>query len=440
MPQVRGVVRIAPPFPSRRGAALAASLVVMLAFGATHAWSVFSAPLAAHGGWGRTQVAAPYALSSLTLAAAFFGGLLLPRLGPRRTVALAGLMYGAGVGLTALAGDRLWWIYLSYGLLGGLGIGLGYVVPTAILAAWFPERRGAAIGVALAAFGAGAFVWAPAGAALVARLGVLPAFGVLGPLYGTLVVGAAPWLRPPPVGWRPPAAGPAPAAASAPADHTLRAALATPQWYGLWLLLFLTGFGGKALIAEAAPLAAELTGATPLAAARLVGTVSVANAAGRIAWGWASDRLGRRAVFFLMFLSQAAAFAALPAARSALAFCLCLTIVLSCFGGGTAALPALAADYFGARHVGQIYGLLISATALGGVAGALLIARVREATGDYAPALGGVAALLLAGTLVPPLLRPPAPRLLDDGSADHGPGLPGGARPPGEAGLAQPAG
>jgi MFS transporter, OFA family, oxalate/formate antiporter len=385
-----------------------AAVVMQVALGAVYAWSVFQTPLVEAFGWSVSQVTLTFTLTILFLGlAAYPGGLWLAAVGPRVVGVVAGLLYGGGVFLASFAGERLGVLYLTYGLLGGAGIGLGYIVPVATLVKWFPDRRGLLTGVAVGGFGAGALLTAPLATWLLGTVGVAPTFRILGLTALVLVGGAALLLRNPPdgfvpLGWPDPgdqaAPGPAP-------NATLAQALRTRQWYALWALLFLNATAGIALLSQAAPMARELTGVDAPTAASLVGLLAVANATGRIAWAGLSDAWGRRQVFFLLFLLQALLFAALPLVGGFAAFALLTNLILLCYGGGFGTMPAFVADAFGARHVGTVYGLLLTAWAAAGVVGPLLIAGVRETTGTYSPALAILAASMLLSASIPLRLR-----------------------------------
>jgi MFS transporter, OFA family, oxalate/formate antiporter len=385
-----------------------AGVLMQLAFGAVYAWSVFLNPLVKTFGWSNSQVTFTFSIAILVLGfAAFLGGLWMSRVGPRTVGIVAGICYGLGVALSSLAAGRLWVLYLSYGVLGGLGLGLGYIVPVATLVKWFPDRRGFITGLAVAGFGAGALLTAPVAAALIQRVGVLQTLGILGIVYLVMVVAGASVMKNPVPGWVPNSwqSSAKREAQFAPQDYTLQQALSTWQWYALWAILFLNVTAGISIISQAAPMAAEISGVPPLVAAGMVGIISIANGAGRLLWAWLSDAVGRPNVFLIMFLLQAAIFAFLPAQRDFAALVSLAFVILSCYGGGFGTMPAFATDYFGPKFVGSIYGLMLTAWGFGGVLGPLLIARIREATGSYTRALTIIAAVMLVSSLLPLAMR-----------------------------------
>jgi OFA family oxalate/formate antiporter-like MFS transporter len=229
-----------------------AGVVMQVALGAVYAWSVFRDPLVQAFGWSIPAVTLTFTSAILTLGfAAFAGGLWLGRTGPRTVATVGGVLYGIGVFGASLSADRLWLLYLTYGVVGGIGLGLGYIVPVATLVRWFPDRRGFITGLAVAGFGAGALVTAPVATGLIQTFGVMQTFAILGVVYLVLVVGAATFMRNPPEGYRP--AGWQPAAVQAinraGGEHTLGQALRTWQWYALWAVLFLNVTAGISIIA-----------------------------------------------------------------------------------------------------------------------------------------------------------------------------------------------
>ena len=385
----------------------AAGVVMQIALGAIYAWSVFRTPLVNEFGWTISEVTLTFTIAIFVVGFATFGGGMWMRRSSPRVVALAaGVLYGLGIFLASFT-SSLGWLYFSYGLLGGIGLGLGYIVPVATLVKWFPDKRGMITGLAVAGFGAGALITAPIATRLIETIGVLNTFAVMGIAYLVMVVGAALFMQDPPAGYRPAGWEPAAAGGRQATGYTLRSALRSWQWYGLWTLLFLNTTAGIAIISQAAPMAQEITGATAAVAAATVGLISIANGVGRLFWAWLSDFIGRRVVFLTMFLLQAVAFWFLPSAGTLAAFAVLALIILLCYGGGFGTMPAFAADYFGTEHVGSIYGLMLTAWSAAGVLGPTLIATLRESTGSYNQALYIIAGLMLVSAVIPLMVRPP---------------------------------
>jgi OFA family oxalate/formate antiporter-like MFS transporter len=389
----------------------AAGVLMQVALGAVYAWSVFRKPLSDAYGTGVSEVNTTFSIAILSLGfAAFFGGLWMNRSGPRIVALTAGVLYGAGIFLASFAEPSLWILYLTYGLMAGVGIGLGYIVPVATLIKWFPDKRGFITGIAVAGFGAGALVTAPIAKQLVSGVGLFPTFAILGVIYLVMVVGASFLMKNPPEGWQPEGWEPEEEDTSerSGVDYELGGALKTWQWYALWALLFLNVTAGIAIISEADPIAQELSGAAPWLAAWLVSIISIANGAGRFLWAWLSDAIGRKWVFLTMYLLQAALFFLMPVLGSSFFLLAVLAfVIVSCYGGGFGTMPAFNADYFGSKNVGTIYGLMITAWGFGGVLGPLLISYMYDLTGAYSRAFYIIAGIMLLSSIVPFIVRPP---------------------------------
>lgn len=395
----------------------AAGVFMQVALGAIYAWSVFRTPLVKQLHASISDVSLTFTIAIFTVGwSAFIGGLWMRSKGPRVVGVTGGVLYGLGVALAGFAGHGLWVLYLCYGVIGGTGIGLAYIVPIATLVKWFPDRRGFITGVAVAGFGAGALVTAPIATRLIQSIGVLHTFVWLGCASLVLVAGSAIFMVTPPIGWHPEGWEPTASQGAASADgFTLRTSLTTWQWYALWVLLFFNVSAGISIISQAAPMVQEVTGVNATVAATMVGIISIANGAGRFIWAWLSDLVGRRQVFLAMFLLQAALFAVLPKVHSFSLFTAVAVVILLCYGGGFGTMPAFCADYFGSREVGSIYGLMLTAWGFGSVLGPILIARIRQSTGEYAQALLIIAAIMIAAAVVPLFIKAPNPEKAANG-------------------------
>ena len=389
----------------------AAGVFMQVALGAVYAWSVFRAPLVKQFGWSISEVTLTFTISIFVLGlAAFLGGLWLNRKGPRVVAITGGVLYGLGVFLASFSANKLWWLYLSYGLVGGVGLGLSYIVPVAVLVKWFPDRRGLITGIAVGGFGAGALITAPLATRLIQSVGVLNTFAYLGIAYLIVTVVASLFMQNPPEGWRPEGWMPTASQTSqrTERDYTLGDALKTWQWYALWLLLFLNTFAGISIISQEAPIFQELVDVSAVVAASMVGIASIGNAFGRVFWAWVSDLITRRATFFVMFGLQVLLFWLLPTITAVSLMTIITFIVLMCYGGGFGTMPAFAADYFGSKNVGPIYGLMLTAWGCASAAGPLLIAYMRQTTGSYHGALHIIAGVMAISTLLPILVSRPS--------------------------------
>lgn len=395
-----------------------AAFVLQLALGSVYAWSVFSKPIGAlfHGVAAAKVTSAQLAPISLTFSitllalgvTAAFGGYLQNRYGPRIIATAGGILYGLGIilaGLT-LPSHNVYVLYLTYGIIGGIGIGLGYIVPLAMLLRWFPDRRGFITGLAVAGFGLGALLIAQTAPPLLSpkSLGVASTFIYLGIVYLIVVVGAAQFFRKAPDGYAP--AGWTPSASEQAVrthrDYTLGEALREPRWYILWLILALNVTAGAALIAVASPLAQKFTVVDAVTAAIFVSVISVFNGLGRLFWAWLSDAIGRPFTFLAIFVVQILAFLFL-AQIGAGGFGLLLipgALIGLCYGGGFGTMPAFAADFFGTKNSGTIYGTMLTAWSAGGIVGPILISAM-----DYHTALYVIVVILVISCALPLLLR-----------------------------------
>jgi OFA family oxalate/formate antiporter-like MFS transporter len=387
-----------------------AGIFLQMALGAVYAWSVFRVPLAKQFGWSISEVTLTFTISIFVLGvAAFFGGLWLNRKGPRIVALTGGILYGAGVFLASFSDHRLWWLYLTYGVIGGIGVGFSYIVPVAVLVKWFPDRRGLITGIAVGGFGAGALITAPVATRLIQSVGVLSTFAYLGVAYLLVTVVSGYFMQNPPDGWKPERWAPTGTQAKqrSTRDYTLGDALGTWQWWALWLLLFLNTSAGISIISQESPLFQELGQVSAVVAAGMVGVASIGNALGRVFWAWASDSITRRATFAIMFLAQVALFWALPSISSPSMLTIIAFIVLMCYGGGFGTMPAFVADYFGSKNVGPIYGLMLTAWGFASAFGPLLIAYMRQASGTYRGALHVIAGVMAISVVLPLIVSPP---------------------------------
>jgi OFA family oxalate/formate antiporter-like MFS transporter len=218
-------------------------------------------------------------------------------------------------------------------------------------------------------------------------------------------------MRNPPDGWKPEAwtASATLTAQRSAKDYTLGGALKTWQWWALWALLFLNVSAGISLISQESPMFQEIAKVSAIAAGSMVGIVAIGNAVGRIFWAWTSDAITRRWTFVAMFLVQVALFWIFPSISSASLLGIISFVILMCYGGGFGTMPAFAADYFGAKNVGPIYGLMLTAWGCASAFGPLLIAHLRQSSGSYVSGLHTIAGIMAASVLLPILVAPPKP-------------------------------
>lgn len=399
-----------------------AAVLVQLALGAVYAWSVFVNPFRDQMDWNRTQASLPFIVTiGVLFVGTLIGGRIQDRIGPRPVVLVGGVLYSVGVMLASLVEqpDQLWLLVLTYGLIAGLGLGAGYIVPVAMLVKWFPDKRGLITGIAVGGFGAGALITAPVANRMLDENDVAQVFLPLGIAYlvATLIGGA--FFRNPPAGYTVPGFDPAKAKVVGTADsYTLTEALRRPEWYRLTGILALNVTAGIALISQAGPAAEDITGVTAATASSIVGILAIFNGAGRVFWGWTSDTLGRMRTFMVIFGLQVACFVLLPFSSPVALFVVLGAIVYLCYGGGFGTMPATAADFFGPLHVGAVYGAMIVGWSIGGVVGPLATAAIADATDGYTVPFLLIAGLVLVSILLPTTTRKPAERITEASVAE----------------------
>jgi len=384
-----------------------AALAVHLCIGQVYAFSVFKEPLTRLIGitesmpddWKQSTVGWIYSLAIVFLGlSAAFGGKWLEKVGPRRTMFTAACFFGGGFMISALGIHlhQIWMLYVGYGVLGGCGLGLGYVSPVSTLIKWFPDRRGMATGMAIMGFGGGAMIGAPLGVSLMkcfqtaTSVGVMETFVVMGILYFISMTIGSLAIRVPPEDWKPAGWVPPEETRSMVTRHHVHIdeALKTPQFYLLWLILCLNVTAGIGIIGQASPLIQEMfKGAvSPEAAAGFVGLLSIFNMGGRFVWSSASDFLGRKKTYFVFFTLGAILYTMLPhfaGQGNLVMFVASAVIILSMYGGGFATIPAYLADIFGTKYVGGIHGRLLTAWSTAGVLGTVLVDYIREYQLDH---------------------------------------------------------
>lgn len=395
--------------PNRWGIAVAAVLM-QLCLGAAYGWSVFKIPLIRSEHWTETAVQLNFTLAIFFLGVGtVIGGLWQDRVGPRKVATVAGVLYGIGYILAGWGASHhsLGTIYAGYGVLSGIGMGMGYITPVATLVKWFPDKRGLMTGVAVCGYGAGALVMAPIAAPMIQSRGTGFTFAAFGIVYLIVVVIAAQFYANPPQGWTLPgwvAKGAVAKAASA-YDFTVKEAAGTWQFYLLWAMLFLNVSAGIMIISQASPMAQskEFVGMTAIQAASMVGLISIFNGLGRVFWAWVSDLIGRARVYFLLYAIQAVVFFSLTSIHSATVFSICFAIIGLCYGGGFGTMPSFTADFFGAKYMGGIYGWILLAWGAAAIPSPIMIARLHQTTGEFSTSVH-VIAIVMACSLVLPLI------------------------------------
>jgi MFS transporter, OFA family, oxalate/formate antiporter len=414
----------------------------MLLIGTVYSWAIFAQPLVVGFGWDLTTTTWAYAIANFSLATVgvVLGGYWLDRKGPRR-VAMTGItLWGAGNLLAGLGTPRFGapWLYLTYGLIGGIGAGMAYITPLAVVSKWFPERRGLVGGLVVGSFGLGAFVYnqciprLPAFHAFSVEAAQVLAAGVTGQTppavarhilatgagahtvmqifiasgLAFLAIGlpAASLLRNPPA-----ARDNAPGSKRSSVGYPPASVVRMPQFYLLWLQLFANVIAGITIISNAVVILSDLTRMAPAEIAPLFGIVSIFNAVGRFFWGGISDRIGCQRTFAAMFAVQAVTLCWLCGVHTPVAALAGFAVVLLCCGGGFGTMPSYTAQCFGTRFMGLNYGLVLTAWGTAGLIGPMLVARAKDFGVTFATLMPAIACALLASVILPILTRRPAP-------------------------------
>lgn len=406
---------------------LAGGVLVQLTIGAVYAWSTFSKAIQADSSaieLSKVQATIPFEVAiGMLFLGTFLGGRIQDKRGPR-IVALTGVViYSIGIILASFTRDAsdLWLLILGYGVLGGFGLGLAYIVPIAMLQKWFPDKRGLITGIAVGGFGFGAVITSPLAQRMIDGIDgyeVHPtkAFLYLGIAYLVFGLIGASVFKNPPEGYVAPGVAKAheqhdtkkeEQAAKAGRDFTQQEALSTPQWYMLTLILTISVTAGISLISVAAGTATDVAGMSAAAAATLVGVMGLFNGGGRILWAAISDRIGRMPAFVGILGLQGLALLAIPHIGNAAVFYVLCAVVYTCYGGAFGTLPSTAGDFFGVKNSGAIYGLMLIGWSIGGVVGPLLISWLVGEDQAYTLGFTVMGAIALVGLIIPFIAKPP---------------------------------
>jgi MFS family permease len=377
-----------------------AAIAVQMCIGEIYGFSVFNIPLTRAIGVTRSipdqdwsvqhVVLATYSLGLVILGlSASLLGKWVERVGPRKTMFVSACCFCSGLVIASL-GVRihsLLILALGYGVVGGVGLGLGYIAPVSTLVRWFPDRPGMATGFAIMGFGSGALVGAPFGVELMnhfktaASVGVQETFLVMAACYFVMMNFGAWIVRVPADGWRPegfiPAAQPQKLITSA---HVVAdSAMKTPQFYLLWGVLCCNVTAGIGILAQASPMCQDMFGVSPVVAGGFVGLLSIFNAIGRFLWSSASDFTGRKAIYCVYFLLGCALYCLIPFSQrigSVTLFVALTCVIISMYGGGFATIPAYLRDLFGTLQVGAIHGRIITSWSVAAVLGPQLVTYI----------------------------------------------------------------
>ena len=377
-----------------------AALAIHLCIGQAYAFSVFSLPLskavgvtaAAPDDWKVSTIGWVFsaAIVFLGLSAALFGS-WLERVGPRAAMFVSALCFTSGltIGAAGIASHQFWLLLLGYGVVGGIGLGIGYISPVSTLIKWFPDRPGMATGLAIMGFGGGAIIASPLSVWLMAHFrsatsnGIAATFLTLAAIYLVVMMFGVFTVRVPATDWTPSARIVEHVHDAPPAGMTVGAAVRTSRFWLLWVMLCVNVTAGIGVLGQASAMVQEMfPGIVSVTdAARFVVLLSVANLIGRFAWSSLSDIIGRRWTYAIFFALGAGLYSSIPAigrSGSVAAFVAAYAVILTMYGGGFATIPAYLRDQFGTLQVGAIHGRLLTAWSTAGVLGPVLVNYIRE--------------------------------------------------------------
>jgi OFA family oxalate/formate antiporter-like MFS transporter len=383
-------------------------ILMNLALGSLYAWSVFVLPLEKEFGWTRAQTSWVFTIAIVFFALSFIvAGRIQDLKGPRLCAAIGGALVSAGFILASVTSSLIG-LYLSFGVVVGLGNGFGYATPTPVGSKWFPDKRGLVIGLMVGGYGAGSAILGPLATQMVASMGWRPTFRLLGALFFVMTMTGTALLKNPPPGYRPPNWQPSAAAALAGRDRTTREMLATPMFYGLWLAFCLGTTAGLMTISQLVPFARN-AGMSATVATFAITVGAFGNAGGRILSGWMSDSLGRVRTLQTMILISAVAMPVLFLVRQQLLpFYALVAVVYWCYGTQLSVFASTTADFYGTKNLGTNYGVLFTAWGAAGILGPAIAGRVFDRFGDYRYAFFTAAALALVALASLSIARPPA--------------------------------
>lgn len=389
------------------------AIAIHLSIGGAYAYSVYKLPIVQEMGWSETKVTVAFTIMMglAGFAAALFGK-LVENFGPRKSAILAAFLFSlgqAGAGVAILI-DSVPLYWLTYGVLSGLGMGIGYIAPVSTLVKWFPDRRGLATGMAVLGFGAGALITAPVAANLMESVGISTTYFILGASYFTLMILGALYIAPPVKGYMPAGMKENTVAGINVVKQDLaqlsaKEAVRTKHFWMLWAMHLFNVMAGIMMISVASPMAQEIVGLSVAGAATMVGIMGLFNGGGRLVWAAVSDYIGRSNVFVIFFAIQLVTFILLPFTTNLFIFQFFIFLVVSCYGGGFSNLPAFASDLFGTRQLGVIHGYLLTTWSLGGIFGPLIVSLIRGMTNSYIPVFYVFTVLITISLIISILLR-----------------------------------
>ena len=365
------------------------SVILHLMLGSTYAWSVYRNPIIAETGWDQSAIAFAFSLAIFCLGmSAAFMGQLVEKFGPRLTGSISAFLYALGNILTglAIAKNSIVLLYLGYGIIGGIGLGAGYITPVSTIIKWFPDKRGLATGLAIMGFGFAALLTSPMAQWLIIHSGIINTFYILGVMYFVVMILVSQFIK-------------LPTSKdfyilskdNLPTDITqgvsAKKALKTWDFYMLWMIFFINISCGLGLISVVAPMAQDLAGISASEAAIIVGIMGVFNGFGRLLWASLSDFIGRPLTFLILFIVNILMTIMIMLSHSPILFVIAMAILMSCYGAGFSLIPPYLSDIYGAKELAILHGYILTAWAMAALFGPMLLATSYAITHTYTATL-----------------------------------------------------
>ncbi|MEX6014983.1 L-lactate MFS transporter [Mammaliicoccus sciuri] len=387
-----------------------AAVGIHISIGSVYSWSVFTKHIQNDLGFSLSEVSRIFSIAILFLGlSAAFMGHFVEKFGPRLSGLVSTIFFISGLLLSsyAISVESLPLLYLGYGVLSGIGLGIGYIAPVSTLVKWFPDKRGMATGLAIMGFGFASMIASPVIEFLITHFNLVSTFIILAVVYFIIMLISSLYLERPPEYYRPNSFNPQKEKKKKPdlVQMSANEAVRTKRFYYLWLMLFINVTCGIAILSVASPMAQEIVNLTPTQATTMVGIIGVFNGLGRLIWASISDFIGRTNVYTIFFVIQIALFLWLPIVDSPMLFQIILFIIISCYGGGFSSIPAYIGDIFGTKQLGAIHGYILTAWAAAGLVGPFISATVREVTQSYMVTLYIFAAFFVVALAISFLIR-----------------------------------
>lgn len=382
-----------------------AAIGIHICIGSVYAWSVLTKPIMQQMGFSLKETTWTFSLAILFLGlSAGFLGSFVEKCGPKKSGFLSMMFFVIGMFGTAfaLSMHSLVLLYVFYGIIGGIGLGIGYITPVSTLVKYFPKRRGFATGLAIMGFGFASLIAGPLMQYLTSNYGLSANFIILGCAYMIVMSASAMYLKAPEI------------------DDTSKSsknitykykgmtaqdALKTWQFSALWWVFFINITCGIGLLAVASPMAQDVVKMTPVAAASMVGIIGLLNGFGRIFWSTISDFIGRGYTYALFFLIEIAAFWQLAQVSTVFAFESLVFLIITCYGGGFSCMPAYLSDVFGTKQLSAIHGRILTAWGIAGVVGPVAVSWLREATNSYSLTLYAFSGCFVLNLIIALILK-----------------------------------